>query len=190
MKISWKFTLRFYRNVANRPAAVPRWETGKQSRYAELFLVSSLTFLENFTKISSFVFSFIILLTNTEPANRKIASQDSRRWPQHPENVPYCSLSYVRPSLKNSLKSIQPVSCDVVNIHVLLWKSQKNIPVFKGWNGTSVFKGLNGTSWKCSRLLFIPRPTSLIDEIGQSFFHNVANGQTNRQTNKRTMLNT
>ena len=113
----------------------------------------------------------IILLTNTYPESGK-STLESRGLPQHPENVPACSLSHVQPLLKISWKAVHLFSSNVANIHGFSWKHRKKKPVTSGLNfpDCSLYHAwhIRKISWKSVH----------------AFFHHVTNRWTNQQRRK------
>ena len=102
--------------------------------------------------------------------------------PQHSKNIPDSSMFYVRTVVKISCKSVLAFFGYVANRHKIPCKHKK---------GNFVSKGLSGTYQKCSRFFLIPCSTNIehfIKKSVQVFSRNVANRQTNGQTNQQRWL--
>ena len=126
-EISWKAIHPFYGNVARRHVAAPRWGTVKESslvkyetvRVIAYFVVPDISWKIQENPLTRFS---MISITNT---NAKIVNPipDSRGSPNHPENVTDCSLSHVKPFLKELMKIRSSVLLNVAHIDGFPWEN-------------------------------------------------------------------
>ena len=126
---------------------------------------------ENFMEIRSPVF-FVILLAITYQENRKITLYPKVSKQQH-QNTPLCFLSNVSSILKISWKSILPSFSNAGHRHGLLRKCR----------GNHMLCPQNVAD--CS-LYQIPPITKISWKSVNTFVRNVANRQTNKQTEMKT----